>query len=330
MAPVVIPMHDIQPRLFNSASPWATTISQIQELYSSEHVGAVTTRTCTIEGYPDKPSIHRVAFFGSEMSSADPSTSTSSINTYGYSPRSLHDYLQDIIQCFGDSWRESSGKPVIISFTGSNRDIIEAWAMVSSAQQMHRLRLALEINLSCPNIAGRPPPAFDSAALRLLLTDLRKALLHRVHKPVPVGFKLPPYTHSGQLEMLRDELKLSAADGFKPTFLTSSNTLGNCLLLKQDDRDLVPSLPSEDGRGLGGVGGLTLHPLALGNVRSLRLILDQEPLLRDTFLIGVGGVHDAAGFQRMKAAGADAVAVATALGLEGVKAFERIRNGSSG
>ena len=74
------------------------------------------------------------------------------------------------------------------------------------------------------------------------------------------------------------------------------------------------------------MAGAALHPLALGNVRTIRGLLDQHEELKDIAIIGVGGVSDGAGFKRMRAVGAEAVAVGTALGCEGIGVFERICN----
>jgi dihydroorotate dehydrogenase (fumarate) len=77
--------------------------------------------------------------------------------------------------------------------------------------------------------------------------------------------------------------------------------------------------------------GAALHPLALGNVATLRKVLDQREETKEVFIIGVGGVSDHGGFERMRKVGAGAVAVATALGREGVGVFEKIltRKGDS-
>lgn len=50
--------------------------------------------------------------------------------------------------------------------------------------------------------------------------------------------------------------------------------------------------------------------------------------MRGITLIGVGGVCDTDGAERFRRAGADAVAVATAFGREGIDVFDKIRNGS--
>lgn len=107
------------------------------------------------------------------------------------------------------------------------------------------------------------------------------------------------------------------------TFITAVNTLGSCLLLSGAQ---TPALNSEAGTGVGGLAGAALHPLALGNVRTIRSMLDKHDALRHISLIGVGGVCDNAGYERMRAVGADAVAVGTALGSEGLGVFSKISN----
>lgn len=63
-----------------------------------------------------------------------------------------------------------------------------------------------------------------------------------------------------------------------------------------------------------------------GNVYRLRRLLDAsgDKRLNNIDIIGVGGVISGLAAQRMHAAGAKAVALATALGREGVDCFDRI------
>jgi len=65
-------------------------------------------------------------------------------------------------------------------------------------------------------------------------------------------------------------------------------------------------------------------------VKTMRGLLDKSEYgdLRTIGIIGIGGVKDAAGFQRMRSVGADAVGVGTALGREGVEIFEKIAVGA--
>lgn len=91
---------------------------------------------------------------------------------------------------------------------------------------------------------------------------------------------------------------------------------------------LNPALNSEAGTGIGGLAGAALHPLALGNVATFRRLLDQSEETKNVLIIGVGGVEDKGGFDRMTAVGAGAVACGSAMGRLGVDVFERITKGS--
>ena len=92
--------------------------------------------------------------------------------------------------------------------------------------------------------------------------------------------------------------------------------------------DLKPALDSEAGTGIGGLAGAALHPLALGNVATFRKLLDQSEETTSILIIGVGGVEDKAGSDRMLAVGAGAVACASAMGRFGVGVFEKISKGT--
>jgi dihydroorotate dehydrogenase (fumarate) len=81
---------------------------------------------------------------------------------------------------------------------------------------------------------------------------------------------------------------------------------------------------------VGGLAGAPLHALALGNVYTIKGLLFQQDALSGIQIIGVGGVEDVDGFNRMRAVGAAAVAVGTALGRKGVDVFEEIGRESRG
>jgi len=77
-----------------------------------------------------------------------------------------------------------------------------------------------------------------------------------------------------------------------------------------------------------------LHPLALGNVYTLRRLLDahEESSLHEISIIGVGGVTTREAHIRMRRAGASVVACATILVHSGAGVFEKlsIANGNRG
>ena len=334
----------IDPPLLNSASPWATTYEDLKALYDCPYTGAVTVRTSLLQGFNHDESVHQYCFFESGTSattkgdeSVELGKGQSSLNTLGYSPVGFGEYLGIVKRVVGagvdgngsGGVEKKKGKTIIISVTGTPEDVQEMYLQIGRAMKDDGLDLAMEINLSCPNIKGHPPPAYDGAALAeyLVLLKTQKEMLGDTGERVlpPVGIKLPPYTYMGQFEEVVQAIAAAMLAGRSVVdFVTSTNTLGSSLVM---DGECVPMLASEAGTGIGGLAGAALHPLSLGNVATLRKCLDERESTKGVMVIGVGGVGDNGGFERMRKAGAGAIAVATALGREGVGVFEKILNG---
>ncbi|KAF1837227.1 FMN-linked oxidoreductase [Decorospora gaudefroyi] len=356
MAPLTI-----DPPLLNSSNPWCTTLDQLQELYNSSHTGAVTTRTSLLKGFLHDSSQHQFAFYNpTSLRASQPNVDqggtldqTGSLNTLGYSPLPLEEYLtfvKKISESLPNAPKEDHKhyKPMIISVTGSAEEIVQSYQLISHQQAHVRMALAMEINLSCPNIPGKPPPAYSSTSLleylQALKTEIGTQLQgrehpHEGHTHIPIGIKTPPYTYHDQFQALITALQESAK--MEPThlpcpisFITATNTLGSSLLLtptteKSSTSDhaypvFSHTLNSATGTGVGGLAGAPLHPLALGNVYTIKGLLFQCKELEGVRVIGVGGVEDADGYRRMRAVGASAVGVGTALGRRGVGVFEEI------
>ncbi|GAB7348546.1 hypothetical protein MBLNU459_g6939t1 [Dothideomycetes sp. NU459] len=327
-----MPLPRIEPPLLNSANPWCSTLDDLQALYDSPYTGAVTTRTSLIHGFNHDPAVNQHTFFNPHNHAlVDDATVdyhvaaqvSGSLNTLGYSPIPLVGYLDFITEITKDkgSGASSSKKPFIVSVTGSPAEILECYNMIAAHQKRVPVPLCMEINLSCPNIPSKPPPAYSGPALLEYLDILLPT--RASSNPVPIGIKTPPYTYHNQFDTMIKALSTAASTArlCPIDFVTATNTLGSCLLLT-DSR--VPALASASGEGIGGLAGAPLHPLALGNVKTLRAMLDQEESLRSIDIIGIGGVGDKAGFDRMRSVGAKVVGVGTALGREGVDVFRGI------
>jgi dihydroorotate dehydrogenase (fumarate) len=322
-------MLDINPPLLNSANPWATTLDDLRALYACKSTGAVTTRTSITDGFGHDPERHQYVFFNPADHTSYGTTSSpianASLNSLGYSPLTLDTYL-GFIKTIAAETPKPQRKWFIVSVTGTVTQVVEGYKCVLStkASLPAEFPLAMEINLSCPNIPGKPPPAYSPTELAKYLTGLAEYRLKDDN--VPIGLKVPPYTHAGDFNRLIEALAdiTHLYQGSCPvSFLTSTNTLGSCLVLGDN---MLP------GSGMGGMAGAPLHPLALGNVATLRNLLDQEPEkeLNGIQIIGVGGVSDADGYRRMRSVGAVAVGVGTALGLKGVDVFGQIERGLEG
>ncbi|EAU92958.1 dihydroorotate oxidase [Coprinopsis cinerea okayama7 len=258
---------------------------------------------------------------------------TSTINSYGYSPHPLSSYL---------SWVETiltgteDNKPIIVSITAPTPE--EIFGMISSVQSLRtRLkdiarkgrpsRVAIEINTSCPNIPGASPSGYSFPTMAPLIQVLADAF--NQDRTLTIGLKLPPYTFKEQYRQVLEVLESYAGaspHGASPiSFLTCTNTLGSSLLFpdQASGETVGPfALPT----ALGGLAGDLLHPLALGNVHTFSTLIrggePQYPRLSGLKIIGVGGVTSKAAAKRMRDAGADVVGCATLYGKEGVKAFE--------
>lgn len=358
------PPLEIHPPLTNSANPWATTLDDLRSLYDSSSTGAVTTRTSLINGFDHDPAKHQYTFFdpSTHKTSPEPDPSragpaqTASLNSLGYSPLPLETYLNFIKtisdeqqgqqqQLTGSSSSPSARKGFIISVTGAPEEVAASYKLIASAALGFRsLPVAMEINLSCPNIPNHSPPAYSPDALTVYLEQLQRvfATTDPSLPRIAVGLKTPPYTHAAEYEGLMAALERAAdgaAGGLCPvSFITATNTLGSCLVFAGDDGGPSSSSSSSSGArsalpgpGIGGMAGAPLHPLALGNVCTIRRMLDERSdKLGHVKVVGVGGVLDAEGYRRMRAVGAYAVGVGTGLGLKGVGIFGEIEAGLGG
>lgn len=318
-------------KLLNSANVWASTKEELVALYDCPHTGAVTVRTSLLNGFAHDDSIHQYCFFDAatmavysddihktESQSGPKIEKMSSLNTLGYSPVALKDYI-DIVKNIGQKPR---GKPVIFSVTGTVTEVVECHHLLALEAEQDGLEWMMEVNLSCPNIDGKPPPAYSKPQLLEYLVGLQTVTSEA--PTVKIGIKTPPYTYQGQFDDLIAALLEATFGGVSCpiSFITATNTLGSSLVLNPANNASV--ICSSNGLGIGGLAGAALHPLALGNVRIIRRMLDKHKELENILIIGVGGVSDGAGYRRMINAGASAVAIGTALGSYGIGIFRKI------
>ena len=321
---------DHEVHLLNSANVWATTREELSALCRCAYTSAVTIRTSLLAGFAHDEVIHQYRFL--ETETMNPLTqddlrkshkhnveNISSINTLGYSPIALPEYI-DMIKSMEDDRRQAKGqqpKEIIFSVTGSAQEVGLSYV---SLQESGITNVSMEVNLSCPNIPGKPPPAYSKLDLIPYLEELKRQRSAAVKDDISIGLKVPPYTYQDQFDdVIRALLAVNDPTSRHPIdFITTTNTLGSCLTL--------PSYHANetDGLGPGGLGGAAIHSLTLGNVFKLRQMLDQNESLSHIQIIGVGGVSSGAGYQRMITAGAQKVAIGTALGAHGIDIFEKV------
>lgn len=335
------PALQISPPLINSANPWATTLEDLTALYECPNIGAVTTRTSLLQAFCHDPSRHQFSLFDAATHQSEQDrtrltgTENASLNTLGYSPLPLRTYLEFIKTIADTSSAVRPDKGFIVSVTGDPDDVAQCYKLIALAQKDLPFPLAMEINLSCPNIPGKPPPAYRSEGVREYLNALHRNIFLKEDanlQRLPFGLKTPPYTQAGEYDGLLDALIRAPTYGphgvCPVSFITATNTLGSCLVLS--DAEAGSGAAALPGAGIGGMAGAPLHPLALGNVKTIRKRIDEHGfggLIQHIQIIGVGGVLDTAGYKRMRAVGASFVGVGTGLGIKGLGVFEEIMKG---
>ena len=146
--------------------------------------------------------------------------------------------------------------------------------------------LAVEVNLSCPNLEGRGSIFAHDAELSASVMEVTASCGR------PRWAKLSPNTD--RLVDIADAVAAAGAEA-----VTLVNTL---LGLVFDPETARPVL----GNGGGGVSGPAIHPIAV------RAVADVRRALPDLPIVGVGGVVNGWGAAELMLAGANAVQVGTA------------------
>lgn len=279
------PPLDIYPPLLNTPCPWASTRADLLALWECTSTGAITTRTSLPDGFAHDDTVHQHTFFDAADSRRhgprdDENDMHGSLNTFGYSPYTLSYYIDAIksLPGFGSSINSKkenrerknndgngNSKWVIVSVTGTPNDVVRSYSMLCdlAAEFPRAPRVAMEVNLSCPNIFGAPPPAYTEEGLVAYLGALRcvavgndgeDSIIDGAIRPrpprLPIGIKTPPYTYVGQFEAFVRGLSREESAGVVD-FVVATNTLGGCLVLGSNGVEQEgPVLP---GEGIGGM-----------------------------------------------------------------------------
>ena len=266
--------------VFNAAGPKCTTLEDLQIIGRSES-GAIMTKSCTVMPREGNPEPRYYDLPGG------------SINSMGLPNLGYQEYVR-----IAPELREFK-KPIIASVSGlsleDNVTIMEA--MNNSVYDV------IELNLSCPNVPGKPQIGYDLDAVESYLTRIYAVATK------PVGLKLPPYFDFVHFERAAEILK-----PFPIAFLSCVNSIGNALVIDPEKEEVV----IKPKGGFGGLGGIYLKPTALANVRKFSELLPNIPI------IGVGGIYSGTDVFEFILAGATAVQVGTAFMQEGPGCFERI------
>jgi len=267
--------------IMNAAGARCVTQEELEALGQSKAC-AIVTKSMTLEPRQGNP---EPRYFGFP---------TGSINSMGLPNLGYRAYANLIPEL------KRFGKPVIASVAGlCEEDFVTIATLINESRPD-----LVEVNLSCPNIPGKPQIGYDADASERLLSRVRNVLT------VPMGVKLPPYFDPVHQEQMAPVLERTGVQ-----FLSLINSVGNGLIV-DPQRETVVIRPKG---GFGGLGGPLIKPVALANVRAFwKLFGGRLPI------IGTGGIVNGTDVFEHILCGASAVQVGTVLVDEGLNVFERL------
>lgn len=309
--------------VYNASGPRTGSIEALQRIAGSKS-GAVLSKSATLvrqDGNDLPRFVNKVALGGAYC---DGSLNSEGLPNYGCEYCKHHSYFSSnpsLTLNFFLSTTDISpgaveklasgvtGKPYIVSLSGlSLADNLE---MLTKVYNMEGIS-AIELNLACPNIPGKPTVAYDFDQMEVVL---KAVTAHPLFGKIPLGIKLAPYFDIPHIQ--RTTAIIVKYPGIQ--FVTAVNTIGNALFI--DAANECEAIKPKNG--LGGLAGGFIKHTALANVRMLySALLDAGR--GDIDIIGVGGVKNGTDAFELILCGAKAVQVGTCHWTEGSSCFERI------
>lgn len=269
--------------LMNASGVHCMTVEELTALENSA-AGAFITKSATLAPREGNP----------EPRYAD--VPLGSINSMGL-PNNGVDYYLD----YALKYQMNHEAPLFFSVAGTSVD--ENIALLQKVQDSDFQGIT-ELNLSCPNVPGKPQVAYDFPLTEKILTEVFQFFTK------PLGVKLPPYFDMAHFDQMAEIL-----NKFPLTYVNSINSIGNGLYIDPDS-DQVVIRPKE---GFGGIGGEYVKPTALANVRAFATRLKPE-----IKIIGTGGILTGQDAYEHLLCGATMLQIGTQLQKEGPAIFERI------
>ncbi|WP_270322503.1 dihydroorotate oxidase [Lactococcus petauri] len=267
----------------NASGVHCMTIEDLQELEKSD-AGAYITKSCTLEKREGNPSPRYVDL------------ALGSINSMGLPNLGFDYYLDYVLEV-----QRNQDKPTFFSIAGMSPE--ENLEMLVRIQKSAFSGIT-ELNLSCPNVPGKPQLAYDFQATEQLLEKVF-AFFKK-----PLGVKLPPYFDLAHFDQMADIL-----NKFPLTYVNSVNSVGNALYIDTEEESVV----IKPKNGFGGLGGQYIKPTALANVRAFYTRLKPE-----IQIIGTGGIETGQDAFEHLLCGASMLQIGTTLHKEGPEIFPRI------
>ncbi|HFI0305070.1 TPA: dihydroorotate oxidase [Streptococcus suis] len=268
--------------LMNAAGVWCMTKEELEGVKNSA-AGTFVTKTATLEyraGNPE-PRYKNVPL--------------GSINSMGLPNQGLDYYLDYLLEL----QEEEPERTFVLSLVGMSPD--ETHTILKKVQDSTFQGL-VELNLSCPNVPGKPQIAYDFETTETILREVF------AYFTKPLGIKLPPY-----FDIVHFDQAAAIFNQFPLKFVNCVNSIGNGLYIEDESVIIKPK------NGFGGIGGEYIKPTALANVHAF-----YQRLKPEIQIVGTGGVLTGRDAFEHILCGASMVQIGTTLQKEGLVAFDRI------
>lgn len=268
--------------LMNAAGVWCMTKEELDGVKNSA-AGTFVTKTATLEyreGNPE-PRYKNIPL--------------GSINSMGLPNQGLDYYLDYLLEL----QEEEPERTFVLSLVGMSPD--ETHTILKKVQDS-AFKGLVELNLSCPNVPGKPQIAYDFETTETILREVF------AYFTKPLGIKLPPY-----FDIVHFDQAAAIFNQFPLKFVNCVNSIGNGLYIEDESVIIKPK------NGFGGIGGEYIKPTALANVHAF-----YQRLKPEIQIVGTGGILTGRDAFEHILCGASMVQIGTTLQKEGLVAFDRI------
>lgn len=262
----------------NASGALCTSRTELESLSMSDSAAIVTKSAtlCAREGNPTP------RYWG------NPSFSINSMGIPNLGYAEYEEYSRTIVR----------NKPYIMSISGIEfKDNLTMLAGLHESESID----GIELNVSCPNIVGKPQLGYDLGEEGLENCLRSVAEVYEKPKHCVLGLKLPPYFDFNHFTTVADIL----IENGHFDFITCCNSLGNGLVVDIDKECSV----IKPKNGFGGIGGVGLKSTALANVHKFYKLFKYD----EVDIIGCGGIMTGRDVFEYILCGAKAVQVGTYL-----------------